>query len=116
MTKDTRGNTELLIDELCQAVADGQPRSIVISHNTNYWVSTLRPRIARVLTERHGLEVVPLGDDGLFVDGSIIEFASAQTALHKIRSRRGYGVFIDHAVSMFSKEIEQVLAQEARIG
>ena len=89
------GKTQQMIDVLCDAVVEGQPKSWVWGHTHDFVVNNLKPRIIKALEER-GL-VVNQHADRIEVEGSTIIF-SGVCDLYKRRGCRGFGDFVDHFI------------------
>ncbi len=86
--------TQWMIDILCDAVVEGQPKAWVWGHTQDYAVNELQPRVIDALKKR-GLTVKQIRNDRIEVDGSIIIFSGVH-GINKRRGCRGFGDFVDH--------------------
>ena len=85
------GSTEFLINELCDSIALGQPKSIVWSHNTQY-KHQMKSRIIGELDSR-GIVVDLVDKDTILCAGCEVRF---MTKNQNNKGLHGYGDFIDH--------------------
>ena len=116
MTKSGRqtGNTQFLIDELCNAVLAGQPFRLVVGHSVEFIRKQLHPRVCGELIVR-GLHVVTVTDWRIEVEGSIIEFVPACNLERSLCGKRGWGIFIDHdAEVMVPQDIPSTVPEYVR--
>jgi hypothetical protein len=89
------GRTQFMIDELIDAVLDGQPLCRVVAHNKNY-AKDLMFRVANDLSER-GLRYRSTHDFRLYVMNTEITFHSSAEMDNFMRGREHYDCqFWDH--------------------
>lgn len=91
------GRTQWMIDQLCDAVAEGQPKSRVWGHTMDFAWNHLRPLVMQGLQKR-GLEITRVVKCRhlIEVEGSIIQFHSKKEEEYVTQGTRGFGEFVDH--------------------
>lgn len=88
------GRTQMMIDELVDAVVQGQPRSVVVGHTMQYAIGGLLPRVANALKEKW--IPIEIRNAVIIVDrDQSIEFTSPILA-RDMRGKRNTGFFWDH--------------------
>ena len=90
------GRTQWMIDQLCDAIADGQPKARVWGHTMDFALNGLRPRIIDGLKAR-GVRITSVYRNRIVADGSLIVFASiGPISAMEVLGTRGFGEFVDH--------------------
>lgn len=89
------GRTQWMIDQICDAVADGQPKSRVFGHTRRFSIEHLKPRVIEGLQKR-GLQVKKTKPDRIESEGSVIEFCGIEESPIRFRGTQGFGEFVDH--------------------
>lgn len=85
-----------MIDQLCDVVALGQPRSRVFAHTMDAALHELKPRIIEGL-KRRGLKIDASSRcDRIFAEGSEILLCSTDLPKSRMKGFHGYGDFVDH--------------------
>ena len=89
------GRTQWMIDQLCDAVAEGQPKCRVLGHTMAFTLNHLKPRVMEALRKR-GLKIDRVTKDRIEAEGSVILFSSTSMPEECFRGLRGWGEFVDH--------------------
>lgn len=84
-----------MIDQLCDAVAEGQPKCRVLGHTIQFSQGQLKNRVLEALHKR-GLKIDRVTRDKIEVEGSVILFSSTSMPEEHFRGLRGWGEFVDH--------------------
>ena len=89
------GRTQWMIDQLCDAVAEGQPKCRVLGHTMDFSLRHLKSRVIEALQKR-GLKIDRVTRDSIEAEGSVILFSSTSLPECYHRGLRGWGEFVDH--------------------
>lgn len=89
------GRTNWMINQLCDVVANGQPKSMVFGHSENFTLNHLKPMIINELKKR-GIKIDSVSKYKIIAEESIILLSSMSTKKESLRGYRGFGIFIDH--------------------
>ena len=81
-----------LAEQVCDAVAEGQPRCVVLGKTMDWCLNTMRPKIISGLQKRNLALTLPRGYR-LYVDGSTIIFTTPQLRESHLAGVHGYGIF-----------------------
>ena len=90
------GKTQFLIDALCDAIAEGQPKARVWAHSMQFAIEHLQPRVVEGLKQR-GLTIDKVARGRIEVEGSVIVFHCASDGAKMTNGARGFGEFVDHS-------------------
>lgn len=88
------GKTQRMIDELVAAIRDGQPSAVVVASNHRHAEELFRRVMDGLVAV--GLNAVPIRRDAITVEGSRIDFQTAEGIERYRMGRRGFGEFWDH--------------------
>lgn len=91
------GRTQWMIDQLCDAVEEGQSKCLVVGHTMQFALDHLKPRVMEAIQKR-GLKIDRVFRERIEVESSVILFKNPERIEHEQfhRGNPGWGEFIDH--------------------
>ena len=95
--KRNAGRTTWMVNQLIDAIKQGQPQSVVVGHNWDFVTHHLRDMVLDKMRE-NGLEIELLDwrRRRMVVEGCTVHFTTSNELERFMCGRRGVGVFEDH--------------------